>query len=486
MPQSTFRKSPLLGTAVLICGLWLAAFTCFILYVTSRTDNVYDSELIFRLQEASSPLHPEFVEQMGALSRTPERSIISRWNIQNAVETYASIRELAPFDGLSNEEIVSGIEEELEVCFDDPKEGLHKVTVFAANESDGHEILEALYHSYVDMMKEEEIRSWRNQIAELDENIEFFKKVVSDPKVESTATTKRLADTSRVKDENARRALSVGLDERVSSIAFQMVDISSPSLKHTIGSVAMRLLFIALLPVSIVLAVVFVSRSQSKNQVPEVANDKPSRLRRWKLSPMQIALPIVLAAVGALLPFLIVSPSWSSSCRLKVVGRVAPGSPPMATFQKLSELQLREPFKIATLDRFVSQNKWVSTLDQYSDLRAEKLKPLLTDQLEWKQDELGAGFIDLKFTSDDSMESQVMLMVIVKCFKEQYRGSLDVKYMNSPTEAEKNWTFRKKSMIVVGVLGFIFGFLGACVIGAHRTIVASQASISSANSGTEE
>ena len=68
------------------------------------------------------------------------------------------------------------------------------------------------------------------------------------------------------------------------------------------------------------------------------------------------------------------------------------------------------------------------------------------------------------------MESQVMLMVIVKCFKEQYRGSLDVKYMNSPTEAEKNWTFRKKSMIVVGVLGFIFGFLRACVIGAHRTI----------------
>lgn len=58
--------------------------------------------------------------------------------------------------------------------------------------------------------------------------------------------------------------------------------------------------------------------------------------------------------------------------------------------------------------------------------------------------------------------------------------------MSDPTEAEKNWKFRKVAAIFVGILGFIFGFLGACVIGAHRTIMTSQSRISSASSRTEE
>lgn len=486
MPQSTTRKSSLLGTAALICGLWFAALTCFVLFTGNSADNKYESELIFRLLESPNSLHPEFVDHINTQIRTSERSIVSRWNIRNAVETRQSVRELIPFDGLSNEEIVSFIEENLELRFDDPKEGLVKVTVFATSESDGRDILKSIYDSYVDLMKEEEIRNWRQQIAELEENIEFFERVASDSKMDSTAATKNLAATSRIKDEKACRALKVGFDERVSSIEFQMLDSYSPSPETSAAGLALVFLFIVLLPASIVLVVVFVSRSQSKNTIPEIAAGEPSRPWRWKLSAMQIALPILLATLGALLPFLIASPSWSSNCRLKVVAKSAPGSPPMKSFQNLLELQRREPFKIATLDRLVSRYQWVGTLDQYSDLESEELKPLLSDQLEWEQDELAAGFIDLKFTSDDAAESQTLLLMVVKCFRERYYGSLDVKYMSDPTEAEKNWKFRKVASIFVGILGFIFGFLGACVIGAHRTIMTSQSRISSASSRTEE
>ena len=102
------------------------------------------------------------------------------------------------------------------------------------------------------------------------------------------------------------------------------------------------------------------------------------------------------------------------------------------------------------------------------------MKRLLTDSLEWKEDELGAGFFDLKFTSDNSAESQMLLEVLTKCFKESYEGILDVNYVSTPSESEKNWTFRKNAMIICAVLGLILGVLATSILGAHRTILASQ------------
>ena len=492
MQHSTPKISSLLATTVLICGVWYAIFAGIVFMMSSGKSYSVTTQLIFRLDETSSPLHPEFVEPVIAQSKTPDRSIVSAWNIRNAIKMDPAIRKMTSFDGLSTDEIVAEFKERLELRLDEPKEDFHKVILFSANDDNGTRILETLYDSYIDLMEEEEIRCWSQRITELEKSIEFFKKVLNGSQMESSLTTREMAETSLAKDEDEIRALRVGFDERVSSMEFAKLDLSKADPEPRLGRLILSIGVVFLLPIAIVSLVVIVSRSQAKGNSHEPGDvGAPPRRRRWKLSARQIILPVALALLGALTPVLMAAPSYSSTCRLRIIAQKAPGATPLESFQNLLDIQRRVPFKEATIGQFISRHKWVTTLDQYSQLPEDHedpdnpLKRLLTDSLEWKEDELGAGFFDLKFTSDNSAESQMLLEVLTKCFKESYEGILDVNYVSTPSESEKNWTFRKNAMIICAVLGLILGVLATSILGAHRTILASQQRISLATESRE-
>jgi len=459
----------LLGIVVLIFGFtWCVVFAGFV-FLTNY-GSFYRTELEFRIQETDSPLHPKFSGQVLADSRSVERSIISPWSIQNAVDIRSEIKSVAAFAEYSSDEIVGKLKDNLKIVVAPTEEDLDKIILHTSNSDDGSVVLSAIFKSYVELLRDEELRVWEEQIAEIESNISFFEAVLDKRSSEKTSMMRDLTEESLRNDQKQLDELRIGFDEKASSLELYLINVSETEFDYE--RLLRRSVIPVLMPLLIGVLVVGVGAlySRRKQATDRITLSTPPS-RGWSISTF--AIPLVFALAAVLIPWMIQPAVYANSARIRIEPKAAPLMTPMQSFNGMLDLLKREPFKTNTLEAFLNDSKWVTSLDQYSGYKIDPeattfysfqedpdkaLRQVLSDNLEWKADEHGPGFFEVSFSSADPNDTTLILQTMVQAFRKRYSAALDVSYVGKRSgRAKKVMNFPVWRMIVFGIIGLMLG-----------------------------
>ena len=430
------------------------------------------TQLIFRFQIADSPLHPEIGESVIAKFRDPEYSRVSLWkSIQNAVETRPGIKQTDFSKGLSDDQIVAELKQEVEILFDDPRESFHTLILRTNGLDDGH-VINVIYQSYVDLLKVEEIRIWEEQIAELEENVRFFEAALNKPASGSSSAVRDVTEESLQNDQRLLVGLKAGFDKKVSSLEFAIFELPEPEFEY--GKLLGWWFVPVLVPVLIsVLIFVIMNRHDVKmDLVPDdTADSTTSKSKGYSVSAGLLLSGFALAF--ALVPWFMQTPKYECSARIRLKAKGSPFLTPLENFKNMQDFLSLQPIKKDTLSQFLSDNKWVTSLDQYSEFKVDPdktslsafnqdpelaLEKVLSDNLEWKADKLGAGFFDVSFSSIEPNDTTLILSILIVTFRKRYETAFDVFYVTEPPKkAKKVLSFPVWRMVIFGAIGFVAG-----------------------------